>query len=136
MRLALRSCLLLCAVASIPTACSHKPPEPPVATLPYAESGVHFTITPDGTQCGPHGQYVAKVAWELPTTMSPKIEIQVDAHERKVFARSDEGKGSEKTGPWVVPGLTFFLLDRQADRVIAARNADNNSACVKSPPAG
>lgn len=135
MHFELKSILSLCALALLPTACSHSA-APPAATLPYAETGVHFTVTPVGTECGPGGQYIANVAWELPATMSPKIEIQIDASERKVFARSDEGKGSEKTGLWVAPGLAFYLLDRQADRVIAALSAGSNSACVTALPKG
>ncbi|HVR81945.1 MAG TPA: hypothetical protein VHF02_07675 [Luteimonas sp.] len=132
MRLASRSSILLCAATLLLGGCNSSVPAP--ATMPYAETGVHFAVTPVGADCGPDGQYTANVEWELPAAMSPRIEIQLDAQERKVFARSDERKGSEKTGQWVKPGLAFYLLDRQADRVIAALDA-GSSHCVTPLPA-
>jgi hypothetical protein len=121
--------------ATILAACGKNPPEPPVATLPYIESGVTFTITPTDAPCGAKGQYVADVSWSVPPTSSEKVEVQVGAAERNVFAKSNARTGSERTGQWVVPGLTFYLIDRDAEQVLAAINAGQNGACVASPGA-
>ncbi len=102
-------------------ACGQKPPAP--VSMPYAEPGVSFSVTQTSSECSDEGNYRASVAWQVPETQPEKLEIQIDAFKRKVFARSDLRSGSEETGVWVSAGLAFYLLDRESDRVIAATEA-------------
>ncbi|MGY0556298.1 hypothetical protein [Lysobacter sp. A421] len=94
-------------------------PEVPTQ-LPFAEPGVTFTVTPAGPGCAPDGTYRSAVNWDVPLSMSSKIEIQIGADERKVFARSDESMGTEQTDAWTSDGMVFILLDRDTDMLLAA----------------
>lgn len=92
-------------------------------SLPFAEPGVSFTVAPSGAGCTSTGSYQGKVSWEVPGAMTSKIEIQVGAQERQVFARSNEPVGSEETGDWVSKGMVFVLLDRNTGMLLAAIEA-------------
>jgi hypothetical protein len=91
--------------------------------LPFAEPGVSFAVVPSGVGCTSTGSYRGKVSWEVPGSMTSKIEIQVGAQERQVFARSNDTVGSEETGDWVSKGMVFVLLDRNTDMLLAAIEA-------------
>jgi hypothetical protein len=91
--------------------------------LPFAEPGVSFTIVPSGVGCTSTGSYRGKVSWEVPGSMTSKVEIQVGEQERQVFARSNESVGSEETGDWVSKGMVFALIDRNTDMLLAAIEA-------------
>ena len=91
--------------------------------MPFAEPGVSLSVTQSSKTCGPGGAYRATVAWQVPTTMAPRLEVQVDATERKHFVRSTERSGRHETGDWVAAGLAFFLVDRDANKVLAAMTA-------------
>ncbi|HEU4773848.1 MAG TPA: hypothetical protein VFS82_04925 [Lysobacter sp.] len=91
--------------------------------LPFAEPGVGFTVVPGGVGCTSTGSYRGKVSWEVPGSMTSKVEIQVGAQERQVFARSNESVGSEETGDWVSKGMVFALIDRNTDMLLAAIEA-------------
>jgi hypothetical protein len=132
MRLAKRSRVLMSVAVTVFAGCGNNSPEPPVAEFPYVESGVTFSVKPVDGQCGASGRYVADVAWSVPSTSSAKMEVQVDSRERKVFARSDSRVGKAATGEWVVPGLAFYLVDREAERVLGAIKAPRIS-CVRMP---
>ncbi len=91
--------------------------------LPFAEPGVSFTVVPSEVGCTPTGSYRGEVRWEVPGAMSSKIEVQVGAQQRQLFARSNESVGSEKTGVWVSKGMVFVLVDRTTGMVLAAIEA-------------
>jgi len=110
-RTAIAACMVLASAA-----CSRAPK--PAPAIPYAAPGVHFTLTPVAGDCTR-----ATVAWELPEDMPAKTEVRVDRIARTLFARSNDRKGHEDTGPWVRPGLEFYLLDRRSGDVIAATRA-------------
>lgn len=115
----LRSAFFLAAGASLVACSAPGLPE----QLPFAEPGVSFTVAPVGAGCTDAGAYRAKVSWDVPPAVSSKIEIQVGAQERKVFARSNDPAGSEETGDWVTAGLVFALVDRDSDMPLAAIQA-------------
>lgn len=108
---------------------------PPVPEqLPFAEPGVEFSVVPAGNGCMPEGLYRGTVSWDVPLAVSSKIEIQV-GDKRQVFARSNDAAGSEQTGDWVAEGMTFVLLDRDTDMVLAALKAGAGN-CVVPDVAG
>lgn len=114
--------LIRCAAIAVATcfalaACAA--PEVP-EQLPFAEPGVTFSVTPVGPGCAPGGAYRSTVSWDVPLSMSSKIEVQIGAEERKVFARSNESVGSEQTDVWTSDGMVFILVDRDTDMVLAA----------------
>ena len=117
------------AIAAALGACSPVPTEP--ESMPFSVPGAQISVTPTAGGCSPEGAYTADVAWALDAGIAPTIEIQVGL-ERKVFARSDEASGSEPTGAWVSPGMRFYLLDRESDRLLAAVEAGPG----RCPPAG
>jgi hypothetical protein len=110
-KLMIPACLLLAAVA-----CGRAPRAAP--SMPYAAPGVQFTLAPVPGDCSR-----ATVSWDVPETLPEKIEVQIDRNARTVFARSNDRKGHEDTGPWVRPGLEFYLLDRKSGEVLAATQA-------------
>jgi hypothetical protein len=65
----------------------------------------------------------ATVSWEIPDNLPEKTEIQIGRASRTLFARSNDRRGREDTGPWVRPGLEFYLLDRRSGDVLAATQA-------------
>jgi hypothetical protein len=91
--------------------------------LPFLEPGVSFTVVPSGVGCTSTGSYRGKVSWEVPASMTSKVEIQVRGQERQIFARSNEPVGSEETGVWVSKGMLFALIDRNTDMLLAAIEA-------------
>lgn len=97
--------------------------------LPFVEPGVEFSVAPAGMGCTPEGAYRGKVTWDVPLSMSSKIEIQV-GDERQVFARSNDSAGSEQTGVWVSEGMVFVLLDRDTDMVMGALKAGPGNCSV------
>lgn len=115
----LRSAFLVAAGVSLVACSAPGLPE----QLPFAEPGVSFTVAPASTGCTDSGAYRGKVSWDVPAAISSKIEIQVGAQERKVFARSNESAGSEETGDWVSEGMVFALVDRDSDMPLAAIKA-------------
>jgi len=110
-KLMLPACLVLASAA-----CSRTPQVPP--TMPYAAPGVRFSLTPVPGDCTR-----GTVAWEVPENLPERIEVQIDQASRTVFTRSNDRKGHEDTGPWVRPGLEFYLLDRKSGAVLAATQA-------------
>lgn len=110
-KLMIAACLL-----SASAACSRTPQAPPA--MPYAAPGVHFSLAPVAGDCSR-----ATVSWEVPESLPEKIEIRIDRSSRTLFARSNDRKGHEDTGPWVRPGLEFYLLDRRSGKVLAATQA-------------
>ncbi|MFP7722066.1 hypothetical protein [Lysobacter sp. A3-1-A15] len=102
-------------------ACTPAPTEPPA--MPFAVPGAELTVIAADAACGPTGAYVADVAWRVDPAVAPKLEIQVGRDERKVFARSNEAGGTERTGEWVSSGMRFYLLDRESSRLLAAVDA-------------
>ena len=110
--------------------CSPVPSEP--ESMPFAVPGARLDVTPAGLGCSSEGLYAADVAWSLDPGVAPTVEIQVGA-ERKVFARADEPAGSEQTGEWVSPGMRFYLLDRESDRLLAAVEAGAGQ-CLPAGP--
>ncbi|MCA1714088.1 MAG: hypothetical protein LC715_02810 [Gammaproteobacteria bacterium] len=114
-----RSSLLLGSTLFLLSACAPAPAPAP-QQLPFAEPGVSLSVTQSSKTCGPGGAYRANVAWQVPATMAPRLEVQVDASERKHFVRSTERSGQHETGEWVAAGLAFFLVDRDANKVLAA----------------
>jgi len=112
------ACLLLCLAA-----CDRAPK--PAPSIPYAKQGVRFTVTPVPGDCAR-----ATVEWNVPESMSPRLEIQVDAKTRQVFARSNEHEGKQSTGAWVRPRMAFYLVDRDSGDVLAASRVGNS--CVRA----
>ncbi len=90
--------------------------------LPYAEPGVEFNVTPVVEARCNNGVYRALASWDVPASLSSKIEIQV-TEERQVFARSNDAAGSEETGEWTSDGTLFVLLDRETGMTLAALRA-------------
>ncbi|QOW25253.1 hypothetical protein [Lysobacter sp. H23M47] len=91
--------------------------------LPFFEPGVEFTVNQVGTGCTADGAYRAKVSWEVPPSMSSKIEVQVGDDRAGIFARSNDSIGSEETGDWVRDGTLFVMVDRDSKMVLAALKA-------------
>jgi len=110
-KLIVPACLLLASVA-----CSRTPQAAP--SMPYAAPGVHFSLAPVPGDCSR-----ATVSWEIPGNLPEESEVQVDHAARTLFTRSNDRKGHEDTGPWVRPGLEFYLLDRRSGEVLAATQA-------------
>jgi hypothetical protein len=110
-KLIVPTCLLLASVA-----CSRTPQASPA--MPYAAPGVHFSLAPVAGDCSR-----ATVSWEIPDNLPEKTEIQIGRASRTLFARSNDRRGREDTGPWVRPGLEFYLLDRRSGEVLAATQA-------------
>lgn len=108
------------ALALALAACS-APPTP--EQLPFFEPGVEFTVNQVGTGCTADGAYRAKVSWEVPPSMSSKIEVQVGDDRAGIFARSNDSIGSEETGDWVRDGTLFVMVDRDSKMVLAALKA-------------
>lgn len=129
----LRITLVLAFCTVLLSACTRVPPVPP--QMPFAEPGVSLIVTQKSDSCGPTGAYRAEVAWQVPATMATRLEVQVGAMERKYFVRSKAPSGKQETGEWVSPGLAFFLVDRDANKVIAATTA-GPGMCKRSNPAG
>jgi hypothetical protein len=105
------ACLLLVMVA-----CGRAPREAP--SMPYAAAGVQFSLAPVPGDCSR-----ATVSWDIPERLPERSEVQIDRNARTVFTRSNDRKGHEDTGPWVRPGLEFYLLDRKSGEVLAATRA-------------
>lgn len=108
------------ALALALAACS-APPTP--EQLPFFEPGVEFTVNQVGTGCTADGAYRAKVSWDVPPSMSSKIEVQVGEDRSGIFARSNDSTGSEETGDWVRDGTLFVMVDRDTEMVLAAVKA-------------
>lgn len=90
--------------------------------LPYAEPGVSFSVEPVADARCNNGVYRAVARWDVPPSLTSKIEIQVTG-ERQVFARSNEAAGSEETDEWTADGTLFVLLDRETGMTLAALRA-------------
>jgi len=110
-KMILSTCLSLAVIA-----CSRAPQAPPA--MPYAAPGVQFSLAPIPGDCTR-----ATVSWEVPEARPEQVEVQVDRSARTVFTRSNDRKGHADTGPWVRPGLEFYLLDRNSGDVLAATQA-------------
>ena len=119
-KLIIPACIALASVA-----CHRAPQAAP--TMPYAAPGVHFQLTPVPGDCSR-----ATVSWDVPETLPQKLEVQIDRTARTVFTRSNDRKGHEDTGPWVRPGLEFYLLDRKSGDVLAATQA-GTAYCAGKP---
>lgn len=104
------------------------------AQIPFAETGVVLTVTQISTGCSADGKYRARVEWQVPETVSPRLEVRVDAKARTLFASSDRRRDSEETGDWVTAGLGFYLIQREDNKVIAATAAGPGNC--RSEPAG
>lgn len=111
--------LLACGAAILLAACGQ--PEP--SQMPFARQGVEFTLAQVGDSCSDQGAYTGKVSWQVPESLTSHLEVQVSQKRRQIFTRSNERVGSEKTGPWVKPGLEFYLLDRDNEILLAAFRA-------------
>ena len=111
MKLIIPACMVLASVA-----CHRTPQAAP--TMPYAAPGVHFQLAPVPGDCSR-----ATVSWDVPEDLAQKPEVQIDRTARTVFTRSNDRKSHEDTGPWVRPGLEFYLLDRTSGDVLAATQA-------------
>jgi len=107
--------------------CACKEPTSPgkaaPAEMPFALPGVSLSVTQSSETCQPTGAYRATVAWEVPANLASRLEVQVDATERKHFVRSTQRTGQHQTGEWVSKGLAFFLIDRDTDMLLAATTA-------------
>jgi len=110
-KLIIPACIVLASVA-----CHRTPQVPP--SMPYAAPGVQFSLAPVPGDCSR-----ATVSWDVPERLPEKTEVQIDRTARTVFTRSNDRKGHEDTGPWVRPGLEFYLLDRRSGDVLAAIQA-------------
>lgn len=120
MHACLRVVLPALAIAGLLVACG-RPDEVP-AQLPYFEPGVQFSVEPAaGATCN-NGAYRGVASWEVPPSLTSKVEIQV-GDQRQVFARSNDASGSEETGEWTSSGMLFVLLDRETDMVLGALRA-------------
>jgi hypothetical protein len=119
-KLIIPACMVLASVA-----CNRTPQVPP--TIPYTAPGVQFSLAPVAGDCSR-----ATVSWDVPENLPGKIEVQIDRTSRTVFTRSNDRKGHEDTGPWVRPGLEFYLLDRKSGDVLAAIRAPAGY-CVGKP---
>ncbi|WP_043958289.1 hypothetical protein [Lysobacter sp. A03] len=108
------------ALALVLAACSA--PSTP-EQLPFFEPGVEFTVNQVGTGCTADGAYRAKVSWDVPPSMSSKIEVQVGDDRAGIFARSNDSTGSDETGDWVRDGTLFVMVDRDTKMVLAAVKA-------------
>ena len=108
------------ALALVLAACSA--PSTP-EQLPFFEPGVEFTVNQVGTGCTADGAYRAKVSWDVPPSMSSKIEVQVGDDRAGIFARSNDATGSDETGDWVRDGTLFVMVDRDTKMVLAAVKA-------------
>lgn len=115
--------LLLGIVAAVLSGCRDEASAPAPVQMPFAEPGVSLAITQSSDTCGPNGVYRANVTWQVPAAMATRLEVQVDAIQRKHFVRSSQLSGQQETGEWVVSGLAFFLVDRDANKVLAATTA-------------
>lgn len=120
--------LIIPACLALAAAGCHRTPTAPAA-MPYAAPGVRFTLTPIAGDCTR-----ATVSWDVPDRMPAKTEVQIDRTARTVFARSNDRSGHEDTGPWVRPGLEFYLLDRKSGDVLAATRAAATYCAGKPKP--
>lgn len=109
--------VLLCACTE-PTSTQQAAPK-----MPFALPGVSLSVTQSSETCQPQGSYRATVRWEVPAGLASRLEVQVDAVERKHFVRSSQRTGQHETGEWVSKGLGFFLVDRDTDTLLAATMA-------------
>lgn len=119
-KLIIAACLVLTSGA-----CSRAPRAAP--QMPYAAPGVHLLLTPVPGDCKR-----ATVSWEVPDSLPEKTEVQISRTARTVFTRSNDRKGHEDTGPWVQPGLEFYLVERRTGDVIAAIQASDDY-CPRRP---
>lgn len=115
-----RRVLPAAALAVLLAACG-RPDEVP-AQLPFLEPGVDFDVEPlAGASCN-GGAYRAVVRWDVPSSLTSKVEVQV-SDQRQVFARSNDAAGAEETGEWTSDGMLFVLLDRETGMLLAALRA-------------
>lgn len=115
-----RRILPTAALAVLLAACG-RPDEVP-EQLPYMEPGVEFAVEALSSATCNGGAYRASARWDVPTTLTTRIEIQV-SDDRQVFARSNDSIGSEETGEWTSKGMLFVLLDRETGMLLAALRA-------------
>ncbi|MCE7031868.1 hypothetical protein LY625_04425 [Lysobacter sp. GX 14042] len=115
-----RRVLPAAALVALLAACGRADEVP--AQLPFLEPGVAFTVEPlAGASCD-GGAYRAVARWEVPSSLTSKVEIQV-SDQRQVFARSNDAAGAEETGQWTSDGMLFVLLDRETGMLLAALRA-------------
>lgn len=120
MHTSLRRVLPAAAAITLLAACG-QPGEVP-GQLPYAEPGVEFSVEPvDGAACN-EGAYRALVQWDVPPSLTSKVEVQV-SEQRQIFARSNDAAGNKETEEWTSEGLLFVLLDRETGMTLAALEA-------------
>lgn len=115
-----RRALPTAALAVLLVACG-RPDEVP-EQLPYVEPGVEFAVEPLSSATCNGDAYRANARWDVPMSLTSKIEIQV-SDDRQVFARSNDSTGSQETGEWTSDGMLFVLLDRETGMMLAALRA-------------
>ena len=74
---------------------------------------------------------VVTVKWTFRDAALSKVKIMVgeDLAHARLFSEAG-GSGSEKTGPWGRPGLSFFALD-DAGQLLAQVNLEDNRCASK-----
>ena len=116
----LRRVLPAAAALALLAACG-RPGEVP-EQLPHAEPGVEFSVEPVAGATCDNGAYRALVQWDVPPSLTSKIEVQV-SDQRQIFARSNDAAGNKETEEWTSEGLLFVLLDRETGMTLAALEA-------------
>jgi len=112
---------LTAAAALVLLAACGRPGEVP-EQLPHAESGVDFRVEPVADATCNEGAYRALVQWDVPPSLTSKVEVQV-SEQRQIFARSNDAAGNKETEEWTSEGLLFVLLDRETGMTLAALEA-------------
>ena len=73
--------------------------------MPIPTGSIIADPNPFSVDSGGVGQ--STLSWM--TTGTSKVEVRVDAPDGPLFARSEPGRFSQATGPWVRNGTTFYL---------------------------
>lgn len=103
-------------------ACHHGPP--PMPTHAFNVEGVTLKLDPPAApDCKPGTTYRATLTWSVDPNDPPKTDVRLDSPTGKLFARSNDSKAHAETGPWVVPGMWFLLMDRQSGQLLGAVQA-------------
>lgn len=72
--------------------------------------------------CHGRGNGIAKVQWRVKDPAVVDVHLMVGSRGnpagRKMFAQGGR-EGEQATGPWVVPGTGFFLLDAASGKALA-----------------